>query len=420
MRSDTWLRRASWLGCLLLVATALSAVRADEPDAEDEEEIKFVVAPDAPRKYSLGTKLTSVPKSLDAHLDLEGKGALVAEVTAGGPADKAGVKVHDILVSVNGSKVTGMAQVVEKLDASEGKPVTLKLLRAGDEVQLEVQPDVLSQVEDKPGITIDIPSLGVGKIAIDGFEELEDLEHKIREKLKHSGVDFRMQFIRPGHLLPKAVTDLSIAEKLPEDLDIRIHKHGNEPAEIEVRQGDQSWSIKEDELPELPEKIRQYVESFLGRSPGKVTLALPRGQEFRVAVPPPINPFKGHAGFESSPQRPEIPREAREQLERARAEFTERAKEAREKGEEVSRQMRERFEQARAEAARRQEEAQKQVERQLEQMNREMERMRKQMEDLHKRLIDDVGQLEKQKAAEPQESEEDEKLEAAEKAETDA
>jgi serine protease Do len=65
------------------------------------------------------------------------KGALVSEVTPGSPADKAGIKAGDVIVSVNGQGISG-SQAVQRqvLTQKIGTPVKIDLWRAGKQIQV--------------------------------------------------------------------------------------------------------------------------------------------------------------------------------------------------------------------------------------------------------------------------------------------
>jgi len=67
------------------------------------------------------------------------RGALIAGVLRGGPADKAGVKPGDVLTEVEGKPVadpTSMLNLVAAL--APGKPASVKLMRGGQEVDATI------------------------------------------------------------------------------------------------------------------------------------------------------------------------------------------------------------------------------------------------------------------------------------------
>jgi len=72
--------------------------------------------------------------------DLGGeKGAVIANVLAGGPADKAGVREGDLVRRVDGVAVGSRASLMRAIGAkTPGKVVKLDLLRDGTDVTAEV------------------------------------------------------------------------------------------------------------------------------------------------------------------------------------------------------------------------------------------------------------------------------------------
>lgn len=70
----------------------------------------------------------------------EGEGILVREVNPGSAAEKAGVKAGDVITSVNGEKIHGLAELRSKLAANaDGKPMKLGVLRNKSALSLDVE-----------------------------------------------------------------------------------------------------------------------------------------------------------------------------------------------------------------------------------------------------------------------------------------
>jgi hypothetical protein len=207
--------------------------------------------------------LAPLPKVLDLQLSLKGEGVLVGRVESEGPAAKAGIQEDDIVLAVGEQPVKGPADLMKAVDASEGKELSLKVLRAGKPVTVSVTPE-------KRAYELMYDHVLPKKVDL---EELRDLEHKIREKLEAAGIDMRMQFIQPGRFLPEGADFLFERRiEFPDDLAVEIKKKGKEPAQIEVKKGDQSWTVAEDKLKELPDEVRMHVEGLLGRGPMRMKL----------------------------------------------------------------------------------------------------------------------------------------------------
>ncbi len=99
----------------------------------------------------IGVYVQRVTPEIAESLDLDDdNGALVADVTAGGPADKAGVKRGDIIVEVNGNKIDEMSELPKLVAGyAPGTKTKLKVIRDGKEkvlkIKLETLPDQAAQ-----------------------------------------------------------------------------------------------------------------------------------------------------------------------------------------------------------------------------------------------------------------------------------
>jgi hypothetical protein len=141
------------VGCTcLLAATAAFATAAfatdERPAAKDQpagkrlraEQMEPRVRPrdDAAPKgqaeaASLGVSIGPVPEELRAHVELpEHCGLVITRVAPGGPAEKAGLLPHDILLEFNGRGVASPLELTEMIDAAGvGARVRLGILRRG-------------------------------------------------------------------------------------------------------------------------------------------------------------------------------------------------------------------------------------------------------------------------------------------------
>ncbi|HNS14612.1 MAG TPA: DegQ family serine endoprotease [Syntrophorhabdaceae bacterium] len=77
----------------------------------------------------------------------ESEGALVADVMEGSPAEKAGIKRGDVIVSYNGKKVKDNDQLPRLVGATEiGKKVKVGLIREGKQVEVEI---VIAELQEE-------------------------------------------------------------------------------------------------------------------------------------------------------------------------------------------------------------------------------------------------------------------------------
>ena len=89
----------------------------------------------------LGVGIQDLSKELSKYYGIkEGKGVLVTEVFPGDPADEAGIKPKDIVLSVNGKKVENTRELSKSIaDTSVGDTVNIKVLRNGIEKKIGVK-----------------------------------------------------------------------------------------------------------------------------------------------------------------------------------------------------------------------------------------------------------------------------------------
>ncbi|MFC3207755.1 RIP metalloprotease RseP [Aquamicrobium soli] len=85
---------------------------------------------------------------------------VVAEVTAGSPAEEAGIRPGDRFVSVDGSKVESFSDVQRLVSGRAGDAITFVLLRDGKDVTVTATPRLMEQ-EDALGNKIKVAIIGV-------------------------------------------------------------------------------------------------------------------------------------------------------------------------------------------------------------------------------------------------------------------
>jgi len=84
----------------------------------------------------------------------------VAEVTAGSPAQKAGIQPGDRFVKVDGSKVETFADVQRLVSGRAGDAITFTMLRDGKEIDVTATPEPMEQ-QDALGNKIKVAVIGV-------------------------------------------------------------------------------------------------------------------------------------------------------------------------------------------------------------------------------------------------------------------
>ncbi|MBZ9759789.1 RIP metalloprotease RseP [Mesorhizobium sp. CA8] len=84
----------------------------------------------------------------------------VAEVTAGSPAQKAGIQPGDRFVRVDGSKVETFADVQRLVSGRAGDAITFTMLRDGKEIDVTATPEPMEQ-QDALGNKVKVAVIGV-------------------------------------------------------------------------------------------------------------------------------------------------------------------------------------------------------------------------------------------------------------------
>lgn len=100
-----------------------------------------MIAPADPPPVMLGVSLAEPDRGLRRHFGLEeGKCTLLAAVYDDLPADKAGLKPYDIIVSINGDDDAGQNEVREALrDAEAGETITFGVIQNGQRKDVRVK-----------------------------------------------------------------------------------------------------------------------------------------------------------------------------------------------------------------------------------------------------------------------------------------
>lgn len=90
-------------------------------------------------EYYIGVSLDPADDALRAQLGLPpGQGVLITDVVAGSPAEKAGVHKHDVVLELAGKPVANPEELARQVQAARDTPTTLRLLRAGKPMTLQV------------------------------------------------------------------------------------------------------------------------------------------------------------------------------------------------------------------------------------------------------------------------------------------
>lgn len=94
-----------------------------------------------PQQELLGATLAPLSDALRTQLNVAaGQGVVVASLRNGGPSAQAGLKLHDVLLSLADKPLASADDLSKHLKAAGESPVGLKLLRGGKQIAIQVRP----------------------------------------------------------------------------------------------------------------------------------------------------------------------------------------------------------------------------------------------------------------------------------------
>ena len=172
-------------------------------------------------KYWIGAECREAPPELVAQLGLkEGEGLVVVRLLDDSPAAKAGLKQHDVLLSIGDTKLSHLPELIKAVNAAEGKELSLKIVRAGKEQTIAVTP-------------AERPQDNLRVIARPG----------------------------PGMMFGSGNVERL---KIPDNVSITVTRQGTNPPKVTISRGDEKWEVnKPDELEKLPEELRPIAQGLM-------------------------------------------------------------------------------------------------------------------------------------------------------------
>ncbi len=100
--------------------------------------------------YWIGVRINEVPETLRAQLDgLDDRGAMVGEVLSDTPAERAGLQVHDIILTMSGQPITSPESLIAQVAATLGEPTELQIIRDGRSRTLAIDPEPRPEPEEQ-------------------------------------------------------------------------------------------------------------------------------------------------------------------------------------------------------------------------------------------------------------------------------
>jgi membrane-associated protease RseP (regulator of RpoE activity) len=106
-------------------------------------------------EYFIGMTIDATDDAVRAQLALPEGAVVVNEVVSDSPAEKAGVKKHDIVLELAGKRIDGPQALARLVQSTQDKPTMIKVLRAGKPVTIPVTAAV-RKVEVNPSQEVDV------------------------------------------------------------------------------------------------------------------------------------------------------------------------------------------------------------------------------------------------------------------------
>ncbi|WP_455482301.1 Do family serine endopeptidase [Bartonella sp. B35(2025)] len=124
------------------IAFAIPAVIA-------KQVVKELIEKGSVQRGWLGVQIQPVTKEISDSIGLkEAKGALITDPLKG-PASKAGIKVGDVIISVNGEKINDVRDLAKRIATIKpGETATIGIWRSGKEENIKVKLDSMPEDED--------------------------------------------------------------------------------------------------------------------------------------------------------------------------------------------------------------------------------------------------------------------------------
>lgn len=202
--------------------------------------------------YWIGVAVQPLNKEAQQEKKVEG-GVVVEQVLPEGPAAKAGLKPQDVIVKAGDRVLVTVGDLVDAVNEAKDKGLKVDVVRDGKSLTIEVTPE---KRREEP-VTDALPPADA--------QRLQKWMEKIERDLGNGkSVPFRFHVVRPGQIVPP---DVLFVRQLPDDMTVTVTRTGKKPAKVVIEQGGKRYEATEDKLDTLPQEVRPFAESMLGRMP---------------------------------------------------------------------------------------------------------------------------------------------------------
>jgi membrane-associated protease RseP (regulator of RpoE activity) len=277
---------ASMVPVFVLAGLILLAQEETSPKPLPEQSESSTKVPE----HYLGIQCGPLPQLLSDHLNLDDKGVLIQAVVLDSPADKAGLKSGDILLSIADKEVKAVTDIFAVLEKDQDKEQTVIVLQKGKKNELKITPE---KRPDSP-VLFGVPSAETMRMIqprmmippgfrFDGRnnEDAQRLIRKLFEQMDSMGIHAEM--VDPNEMLsgiPRR--EERLGDVFKSDPNTKVERFGiqispgNEPGSqrITVQQNNEIWEVER--IEDLPENLQEKVRDFTMPRPNRPNVPLPR------------------------------------------------------------------------------------------------------------------------------------------------
>jgi hypothetical protein len=210
----------------------------------------------------IGVAVGQVPEIVRAHLSVPpGVGVIVVDVVPDGPAAKAGLRRHDVIVDVDKTEVKSLPDLVSAIGEAASDEVRVVWWRRGQEHEAMVK--AVPRPEDLAASGFSgLGSAGGAPNAQNPNAPNMDQLREWMDRLQSGGQGLA------GPRLRWRIPGATGNEPFPNGVSVQIERQNDQPAKIKVQRGDETWELTENDVDQLPEDLQGTVKRMLGQGGG--------------------------------------------------------------------------------------------------------------------------------------------------------
>jgi hypothetical protein len=232
-------------GFLALLPAASAFARPVWQEKEQEDQVKRIRIEKRPqvrvsgspcvfitsshRRGMLGVQLTNLTPDLRSHFGApKNAGVMVSGVTADSPAEKAGIRVGDIITAIDGEDASSSSDVARRIRRKEdGETAEIQILRDGSSLELN------ATIEERERSEVDLGNLFLEDC--DEFEfDFDFDEEAVREAIENATRHLRSPEWKSQWKSIERITEEEVEAKLKE-LEKKLEKMEKELEKLEEK-----------------------------------------------------------------------------------------------------------------------------------------------------------------------------------------